>query len=136
MIASGREGGRGRSGENGAVKEMLDVRLRAPVVDNTMNRENTSQGWGKKRNGFGHGQTVIIVEDDRSRVYITKTHLYHQSTTTFPFPHPPLFGIPRQASELPSLSTSLWVTSPPFSKPFFKCLGTDPFRNKTKGHAE
>ena len=54
LIASGKEGKeRVKEEEKSAVKETLDVRLRAPVVDNTMNGGYYQQeGRRKKRNGF------------------------------------------------------------------------------------
>lgn len=73
LIADGKEGkGRVKEEEKSAVKETLDVRLRAPVVDNTMNGGYTSRKEGgrsgtvlsRSRQRFGRGQTVIIVEGD------------------------------------------------------------------------
>lgn len=76
-------------------------------------------------------QTVIIVEDD------SRESTSHKPMHTTNPPLPFLFHIP--CSPHPSgssgqLSSSLWVTSPPFSKSFFKCLVIDPVRNQTKGH--
>ena len=70
----------------------------------------------KSRQSFGRGQTVIIVEDDGG-VYITKTHLYHQFTTTFPFRTP----LPSPDRHLPVGTrvrippSSLRLMFPPFS---------------------
>jgi hypothetical protein len=71
----------------------------------------------------------------QSRVYITKPQPYHQFTTGLPFPPcTPSAGISRPTAEPATPCSSLWVTSPPFSKPFFKCVGIKPIRDQTKGH--
>jgi hypothetical protein len=130
LIASGRERkGRGRGRGRSAVKEMLDVRLRAPVVDNTMNREYTSRrkggrGLGRSRQSSGRGQTVIIVEDDGRESTSRKP-----TRTTNP-PPPFLFHVPFPAirpasppgscqltpgdasSILPSPFSNAWALSP------------------------
>lgn len=56
----------------------------------TSRREGGRKEWvlRRSRQGSGRGQTVIIVEDDGRELLITKTYLYHQFTTTFPFPPP------------------------------------------------
>ena len=116
---------------NGAVKEMLGVRLRAPVVDGKMNGEYTSERGKKKWNGFGYSQTVIIVEDDGRESTSRKP-----IRTTNPLP-PFLFHIPFPSSIgifRRQLSGSTWVTPPPFSKPFFKSAAINPVWNQTKAH--
>ena len=134
LIVSGKEGRqRGRGGENGVVKEMLDVRLRAPVVDNTMNREYISERRKKKRNGVGRGQKVIIIVEDDGRECTSRK----PSRTTNP-PPPFLFHIPCSPISSASsgqLSSLLWVSLPPFSKPFFNRVAVNPIRNQTKGHS-
>ena len=88
----------------------------------------------RSRRSSGQGQTVIIVEDDgresTSREPIRTTNppppfLFHLSSPSSAGISRPVRGSPR----------SLWVTSPPFSKPFFKCVGVDTVRNQTKGHS-
>jgi len=88
----------------------------------------TTEFWSRSNGHHRRGR--------RRRVYITKTNPYHQPTTTFPFPpprpHPPT-GTIRQNPAQEFLYSSLRVTPPPFSKPFFKSVGINSIRNQTKG---
>lgn len=80
-------------------------------------------------------QSLVTVKRPSSLKTTVKS-LHHKGPSVPPIHHHLSFSTspahPRPASSAPP--SSLWVTSPPFSKPFSECAGMNPVRNQTKGH--
>jgi len=87
----------------------------------------------RSRQSFGHGQTVIIVGDDGRESTSRKAICTTNSPPPFLF-HLPCPLLRSASSAPPPPPSSLWMSFPPFSKPFFECAGMNPVRNQTKGH--